>query len=126
MSFESLLALPLIAQQNRCGGSTLGLAHHTLLAFAHYMPHLALCRSDSANLFPAPNLTIVELEPILRAPMSVAVRIGDDALAQKWVACMPGLIRQRSSARMEQPLLAHKRQCVLHRPLPHKPLSRAA
>ncbi len=40
--------------------------------------------SDSASLFAAPNLTIVsELQPILRTPFSVAVKVGNDELAQK-------------------------------------------
>ena len=41
-------------------------------------------RSDSASLFAAPNLTIVsELQQILRTPFSVAVKVGNDELAQK-------------------------------------------
>ena len=50
-----------------------------------HCPHArAVCCSDSAVLFPAPNLTIVsELQPILRAPMAIAVRIGANELAQK-------------------------------------------
>ena len=42
-----------------------------------------ICR-DSAFLYPAPNLTLVqELEPILRTPLSVAVQVGANELAQK-------------------------------------------
>lgn len=41
-------------------------------------------RSDSLLLSPAPNLTIVTaLQPILRAPISIAVKMGADELAQK-------------------------------------------
>lgn len=48
------------------------------------LPTLATVRSDSTNLYPAPNLTIVwGLDPILRGPLSIAVQKGNNELAAK-------------------------------------------
>ena len=45
-------------------------------------PMLPTACSDSTNLYPAPNLTVVsDLQPILRSPLAVAVRKGNAALA---------------------------------------------